>query len=1019
MSECAAAAAAAAAVPANDEPTDRTDAANDYVVVKCTPSNLDYKHDGSYGPLPRNANEACFALLWQLLSEQYASARGTAASVVLDLMEPSAKGKFIQLLLLVTRQAKSSIARFEAVYAPRLHDTAVDADGYATAVAPGASGEQEAEGGAAAPAAAAATTTRVSALAETAAAKRVATWHPVIMSHADEPLDANASYNATARTLYGVDVVRTRTDATARGVERLVLTYANDAGERFVHNMRTVPLIDKTALMAALLTHLDKNNVQFGAFVRDARLATQRLFKAHISCYDDAIMIRSAAGTDGAPPPADDKGERYFLCTHADLAPTTADTRHLAKVVASTYVHLSSAQRMAVRKVCEERVSTFVTGPAGTGKSVVLRVMCEKLRLANRRYAVTATTARAGLGVGGKTFHSFMGIGLGTESARQCVKALVAKARNAKRWQSRRGNGRSGGGTPADADALPPSSPMLDRLRETEVLFIDEISMMSVEYFAKADDVLRIVRQAPGEPFGGMQLVLCGDFFQLPPVYRNEAAMREAGLPLYCFQLDVWREAVHCEVELTKVYRQLGATRFIAALNEMREGRLSDEHVGMLRARVVGSSVPGAPTLADTDGATRIYPRRDEVDNVNNRKLRDLPGPFHECRWRVEFNAELVRGDTAQKACVDHFASNTPVTATQVYAVGARVLLRVNLDQENGLVNGAIGTVVGFEPDPDDIMQSGSGIPGPPSQFDVYAHDGGGGGAAAAKASAAPLTLYPVVKFDDIDEPRHILPYCFQLLAATSGSGGGGSGDDEQDDAMRSLKELVAAAEAPGATNAERESARIALELCADADRRAAKPQWRARMYQVPLVLGWASTVHSAQGMSLKRVGLGVDKMFTTGQVYVGTSRAETLDGLYLYSFDESKIRADPIVADYYAKVRKAQRKLRSAYRAQIRAQVAAKRARLYVATRTTGSGGGGVAARPRVQETGVANGHPADAAATSPRRQQQDFVRTYDMTKPLPVDTVRSTSRLYEGGGGGGGGGGGAAAAAVAAADR
>lgn len=143
-----------------------------------------------------------------------------------------------------------------------------------------------------------------------------------------------------------------------------------------------------------------------------------------------------------------------------------------------------------VHKIAEYRKNIFFTGSAGTGKTVVLKYAIQLLRQKQGyegKVAVTASTGRAAFAIGGSTVHSFAGIGLGTDS----IATLTGKINRSSRLQ--------------------------DRWLSTKVLFVDEVSMLSGDLLDKLEQIARKVRNNQS-PFGGIQLILTGDFLQLPPV---------------------------------------------------------------------------------------------------------------------------------------------------------------------------------------------------------------------------------------------------------------------------------------------------------------------------------------------------------------------------------------------------------------------------------------------------------------------------------------------------------------------
>lgn len=163
----------------------------------------------------------------------------------------------------------------------------------------------------------------------------------------------------------------------------------------------------------------------------------------------------------------------------------------------------------------------FLTGPAGTGKSVTLKKIIEHCEFSALKYGVTATTGTAAFLIGGKTLHSYLGLGLAKESAEEIFKFVRYKLKH-----------------------------VADKIRALNVLIIDEISMLDKELLEKISAYLSLLRRN-SSPFGGLQIVLTGDFCQLEPVNGE-----------YCFLSDLWKTINLKTIYLHKLVRQDGDTEF-------------------------------------------------------------------------------------------------------------------------------------------------------------------------------------------------------------------------------------------------------------------------------------------------------------------------------------------------------------------------------------------------------------------------------------------------------------------------
>lgn len=283
--------------------------------------------------------------------------------------------------------------------------------------------------------------------------------------------------------------------------------------------------------------------------------------------------------------------------------------------------------------------NVFFTGSAGTGKSFLLKRIMGSLP--PKSTFATASTGVAACHIGGTTLHSFAGIGSGTAPLEQCIE-LAQRPGVLQHWTS------------------------------CQHLIIDEVSMVEAQFFDKLESVARSVRRST-EPFGGIQLIVCGDFLQLPPVSKGKEKAS------FCFQARSWRKVIQLNMELTEVRRQTDRT-FISLLQAVRVGRVTEE----VTAKLLGS----AYHHIERDGilATRLCTHKDDVELTNENKLQQLPGSV-----RV---FEALDSDPALVKTID---AHSPVNRVIQLKVGAQVMLTKNLDVARGLVNGARGVVVGFE----------------------------------------------------------------------------------------------------------------------------------------------------------------------------------------------------------------------------------------------------------------------------------------------------------------------------------
>lgn len=311
-------------------------------------------------------------------------------------------------------------------------------------------------------------------------------------------------------------------------------------------------------------------------------------------------------------------------------------------------IFLSEEQQRVLKLVVQEGKCVFFTGSAGTGKSVLLReiIACLRKRHAASpdRIAVTASTGLAACNIGGVTLHSFAGIGLGKDP----VDALVRRVRKNKKT--------------------------LQRWLRTRVLVVDELSMLDGDLFDKLEELARKLRKNPA-PFGGIQLVLTGDFFQLPPVPPASGQTAR-----FCFEAQQWKKTVPHTIMLHHVFRQRDE-EFVGMLNEMRLGALSRESIARFQklARV--------PDYADGLVPTELFPTRSEVDTANAARMRALQGNV---RRFVATDSSRITDENVRASLFANFMAPGTLDLKE----NAQVMLIKNIDDQ--LVNGSLGRVVGF-----------------------------------------------------------------------------------------------------------------------------------------------------------------------------------------------------------------------------------------------------------------------------------------------------------------------------------
>lgn len=296
------------------------------------------------------------------------------------------------------------------------------------------------------------------------------------------------------------------------------------------------------------------------------------------------------------------------------------------------------------------RRSLFLTGKAGTGKSTFMRNLAATTK---KKHIVLAPTGIAAINAGGSTLHSFFKL------------PFHPLLPNDSRY------------TPRNIrETLKYNSEKCKLLREVELIIIDEISMVRADIIDFIDKVLRIYNRNMREPFGGKQLLLVGDIYQLEPVIKEEE--RQLLRPFYpsnfFFDARVFREMQLVSVELRKVYRQKDPL-FIELLDHIRTSRVTTADLSLLNNRVNASIETPETHLSIT-----LSTRRDTVDYINEKRLSTLPG-----EPTIFYGS--IEGDFPE--------SSLPTPIELEVKAGAQILFIKN-DKDKRWVNGTLGTIIGF-----------------------------------------------------------------------------------------------------------------------------------------------------------------------------------------------------------------------------------------------------------------------------------------------------------------------------------
>jgi ATP-dependent DNA helicase PIF1 len=304
---------------------------------------------------------------------------------------------------------------------------------------------------------------------------------------------------------------------------------------------------------------------------------------------------------------------------------------------------LSEDQKQAVYAV-EDGESIFVSGSAGTGKSYLLQYL--KTNYSDSGLHITASTGIAAVNVGGQTLHSWAAIGLGNLPPEQIIENLFS----AKFSRVRR------------------------KLKLAKMLAIDEISMISAPIFDLINDLLKAVRQNE-KPFGGLQLILFGDFLQLPPINKE----RQSSDYQFCFQSKAWKELNPKPIMLETVFRQKDQS-FVKLLNNIRFGEIDEDDISVLKSRI------NLPDKISTIKPTILASHNAQVDAINQIELKKIT--HNSEKFSAKFSGDSAKIDFLKKNCL----------AGEILElkIGAQVMMLKNTYQKEGVINGSLGVIKEF-----------------------------------------------------------------------------------------------------------------------------------------------------------------------------------------------------------------------------------------------------------------------------------------------------------------------------------
>lgn len=301
--------------------------------------------------------------------------------------------------------------------------------------------------------------------------------------------------------------------------------------------------------------------------------------------------------------------------------------------------HLNDEQKQCYI-LAKSRQNILITGSGGSGKSVNLKSIIKYFKRNNYNIGVTSTTGSSAALINGTTIHSFLNIGLANKSATELYEKIKFKSNKST----------------------------YNKLKKLDILIIDEISMMDDILFNKIGAYLSLIKEIK-KPFGKIQLILCGDFFQLPPVNND-----------YCFKSNIWNMLKIKIIELKQPMRQQNDLELQELLHNIKINNITDNVYNKLKTRMI-------KPLNTKIQATKLYSKNIDIDRINKQEFNKLVESTNNKIYKYE-----IKYDN-NNLKVSKYIDNSNINKSLELCIGADIMLTYNIDIINNLVNGTRGIV--------------------------------------------------------------------------------------------------------------------------------------------------------------------------------------------------------------------------------------------------------------------------------------------------------------------------------------
>lgn len=343
-----------------------------------------------------------------------------------------------------------------------------------------------------------------------------------------------------------------------------------------------------------------------------------------------------------------------------------------------------SEDQQEIYNCYKEKKNIFITGPGGSGKSHIIKYIIEdaKQNYKNKNdISICAMTGCAAvlLDCGATTLHSWSGIGIMKQQTDDIVRDISLHKFKQRRWKS------------------------------VKILIIDEVSMMSKKVFELLDKIGKTIRMS-NKPFGGIQIIFSGDFYQLPPIGNKQ----DIDTIKFCFESELWSETFDYQFLLDRQFRQ-SDNIYIDILHKIREGTIHKDGCSVLEKRVgVSYNTDEKDKDKENIKPIKLFPIKKSVDDINKKEMDNIVAVSKKYKYTTYYEPgnDIIHSKNYKMPTIEqrnteeqYIVKNSLFESELELKVGCQVMCIKNLDLDIGICNGSTGIVIGFNNDNEPIVK--------------------------------------------------------------------------------------------------------------------------------------------------------------------------------------------------------------------------------------------------------------------------------------------------------------------------